>query len=327
MSASDSPAPVLTSRLAWPARLRPFRAVVWPGTGPRLDLDRDWPELAFIALAVLLFWRGALAADVPNVVWAAQRAILHPVFGLSAVLLGVTDGARYALLVSLLAAAGGMWWLGVVLGLGRPGRLWTSLAYTFAGGVGAGWMAGRFGLDLGYPWIPWALACALLAVRWRRRLYAAGAAAALALILLGGDFGLTCATLAVLALFLLVAVTSLRRERPYIALRRDEALIAVLIGLLGLGLAAVQLLPQLGAAFAGACGGAPGEPVAGLGRLLGALIAGPEGADDRRWAVRLPGRRAVPFSGRSADGDAACEPSDAARSGAVGRAIAALGRG
>ena len=277
MSASDSPAPVPTSRLAWPARLRPFRAVPRLVKGPRLDLDRDWPELAFIALAVLLFWRGAPAADVPNVVGAAQRAILHPVFSLSAVLLGMTGGVRYALLVSLLAAAGGMWWLGVVLGLGRPGRLWTSLAYTFAGGVGVGWLTGRFGLDLGYPWIPWALACALLAVRWRRRLYAAGAAAALALILLGGDFGLTCATVAVLVLFLLVAATSLRRERPYIALRRDEALIAVLIGLLGFGLAAVQLLPQLGAAFAGAEVVSPAGTGAGLGRLLGALIARPEG--------------------------------------------------
>ena len=252
MSASDSPAPVLTSRLAWPARLRPFRAVTRLVEGPRLDLDRDWPELAFIALAVLLFWRAATPADAPDVVGVAARAILHPVFGLPVALLGVTDGARYALLVSLLVAAGGMWWLGVVLGLGRPGRLWTSLAYTFAGGVGAGWMAGRFGLDLGYAWIPWALACALLAVQWRRRLYAVGAAAALALILLGGDFGLTCATVAVLALFVLVAGTSMRRERPYIALRRDEVLIAVLIGLLGFGLASVQLLPQLAAAFAGA---------------------------------------------------------------------------
>ena len=226
---------------------------------------------------MLLFWRAATPADAPDVVGVAARAILHPVFGLPVALLGVTDGARYALLVSLLVAAGGMWWLGVVLGLGRPGRLWTSLAYTFAGGVGAGWLAGRFGLDLGYAWIPWALACALLAVRWRRRLYAVGAAAALALILLGGDFGLTCATVAVLALFVLVAGTSLRRERPYIALRRDEVLIAVLIGLLGFGLAAVQLLPQIGAAFAGAEVVRPAGTGAGLGRLLGALIAGPEG--------------------------------------------------
>ena len=59
MSVSDSPAPVPARRLAWPAWLRPFRSVVWPGTGPRLAMERDWPELAFIALAVLLFWRGA----------------------------------------------------------------------------------------------------------------------------------------------------------------------------------------------------------------------------------------------------------------------------
>ena len=195
MSMSDASAPVPTKRLEWPAGLRPFRSVVWPGMGPKLDIERDWPELAFIALAVLLFWRGALPlADVPNAVEATQRAILHPVFGLPAALLGVTDGARFALLAGLLAAASGMWWLGVVLGLGRLGRLWVSLTYTFAAGVGIGWMIGRFGLDLGFAWIPWALACALLAVRQRRRLYAAGAAAALALVLLGGDFGLTCAT-------------------------------------------------------------------------------------------------------------------------------------
>ena len=277
MSATDFPAPVLASRLAGPARLRPFRAVARPGMGPRLDLDRDWPEVAFIALAVLLFWRAAPPADVPNAAEIAGRAILHPVFGLPSVLLGVTDGVRFALLASLLAAAGGMWWLGVVLGLGRPGRLWASLTYAFAGGVGAGWLAGRFGLDLGYPWIPWALACALLAVQWRRRLYAACAAAALALVLLGSDFGLACATVAVLALFLLVAGTSLRRVQPYIALRRDEALIAVLIGLLGFGLAAIQLLPQLAAAFAVAPMVRSAPVTTGLGHLLRALIGSPEG--------------------------------------------------
>ena len=170
----------------------------------------------------------------------------------------MTGGARFALLVGLLAAASGMWWLGVVLGLGRLGRLWVSLAYTFAAGVGIGWMIGRFGLDLGFAWIPWALACALLAVRRRRRLYAAGAAAALALVLLGGDFGLTCATIAVLAIFLLVTGTNLRRERPYLAFRRNEVLIAALIGLLGFGLAAIQLLPQFAAAVRGSLGDAPG---------------------------------------------------------------------
>ena len=327
MSASDSPAPVPMSRLAWPARLRPFRSVVWPGMGPRLDLERDWPELAFIGLAVLLFWRGAPVADVPNTVEVAGRASLHPVFGPLAALLGVTDGARFALLAGLLAAAGGMWWLGVILGLGRPGRLWASLTYAFAGGVGAGWLAGRFGLDLGSPWIPWALACALLAVQWRRRLYAAGAAAALALVLLGGDFGLTCATIGVLALFLLVAATSLRRERPYIAFRRDEALIAALIGLLGFGLAAVQLLPQLAAFFGVASGTRPTAIRLGVWIFSGGTDRRSGRTANPRWAVRLLRHRALPFSDWAARGDAAREPPNAARARAVGRAVPALGRG
>ena len=277
ISVSDPAEPNPTKWPAWRVGFRPFRSVVWPGLGPRLDIERNWPELAFIAVAVLLFWRGAPPAEMPNAVEVAGRTILHPLFSLPAALLGVTGGVRIALLASLLAAASGMWWLAVVLGLGRLGRLWTSLAYTFAGGVGVGWLAGRFGLDLGYPWIPWALACALLAVQWRRPLVAAGAAAALALILLGGDFGLTCATLVVLALFLCVAATSLRRMRPYIAFRRDEALIAGLIGLLGLGLAAVQLLPQFAAALGSAPGSRPATIGSGLGSLLAALIAGSEG--------------------------------------------------
>jgi 4-amino-4-deoxy-L-arabinose transferase-like glycosyltransferase len=283
MSESDSlasvaepePAAVPERRWVWPVRLRPFRPIVWPGLGPRLDPARAWPESAIIVLAVLLFWRGAALTDTPNGMAAAGRALLNPIFGLPAALLGVTDGVRLALLLGLLAAAGGMWWLAVVLGLGRAARVWTSLAYAFAVEVGAGWSAGRFGLDLGYPWLPWALACALLAVRWRRSIYAAGAAAALALILLGGDFGLTCATAAVLALFLLVASVSLRRARPYGAFRRNEALIAALIGLLGFGLAAIQLLPQLAAAIAGTSASNGAVAGAGLGQFLGALIVRP----------------------------------------------------
>ena len=274
---SDLAEPIPTKWPAWRVGFRPFRSVVWRGLGPRLEIERNWPELAFIALAVLLFWRGAPPVEMPITVEVAGRAIFHPLFSLPAALLGVTDGARFALLAGLLAAASGMWWLGVVLGLGRPARLWVSLAYTFAGGVGAGWLAGRFGLDLGYAWIPWALAYALLALRQRRRLYAAGAAAALALILLGGDFGLTCATIAVLVLTLFVAGVSLRRQRPRIALRRNEALVAALIGLLGLGLAAVQLLPQFAAALGSALGNRPATISSGLGSLLTALIAGSEG--------------------------------------------------
>ena len=68
MTVRNYSAPMSSKRLEWPAWLRPFRSVVWPGMGPKLDIERDWPELAFIALAVLFFWRGALAADVSNAV-------------------------------------------------------------------------------------------------------------------------------------------------------------------------------------------------------------------------------------------------------------------
>lgn len=256
-------------RAKWRSRPPLFRSLVWPGTGPQLDLDHTWPELAVLVLAVLVFWRGAAAIVAPLTFEAAQAALLNPVFGVPVALAELASGARFALLLGLLAAASGMWWLGVVCGLGWLGRTWASLAYTFAGGLAAGLAFGRFGLDLGVVWLPWALACAVLALQLRRPLYAAGAAIALALSLLGGDFGLTLATVVVLALFVVVAGVRPRRGRPYLAFRPREVIIAGLIALLGLGLAALRLMPQLASVFQGQ----PDAPAAGLGQGLGVLLA------------------------------------------------------
>ena len=142
MSASDSPAPVPISRLGWPTRLRPFRSVVWPGTGPQPDLERDWPELAFIGLAVLLFWRGATPADAPDMVGVAARAILHPVFGLPVALLGVTDGARYALPRESAGRSGRHVVVGRRSGVGAA-RTTVGQPDVYLRRRGRGWVAGR----------------------------------------------------------------------------------------------------------------------------------------------------------------------------------------
>ncbi len=217
-------------------KLSPFRSLVWPGTGPRVDWRRDWPELAMIAAAAWLFGRGAPAA----------------------------------ILLSLLAAGLGMWWLGVVLGAGRLGRTWAGLVFTFAG-VAAALDSGSAGLMWG-AWIPWALAWGLAAVLARRRLYAALAAVALGLALLGGDRGLTIATLVMLGFLLLFAALELTPgKQPRLAFDRHSALVALAVAALGCGLAAVQWLPTL-AAGAGEQGLVPHVGLAGL---LAALFSKP----------------------------------------------------
>lgn len=218
-------------------KLSPFRSLVWPGTGPRADWRRAWPELAMIAAAAWLFGRGAPAA----------------------------------VLLSLLAAGLGMWWLGIVLGAGQLGRTWAGLVFTFAGVAAAAPDSGSAGLMWG-AWIPWALAWGLAAVLARRRLYVALAAAALGLTLLGGNYGLAVATLLMLGLPVLVAALELTPgKQPRLAFNRYSALVALAVAVLGCGLAAVQLLPTL------AAGAVKQGPAAdsGLAGVLAALFLKP----------------------------------------------------
>ena len=248
-------------------QLQPFGPLVWPGTGPQADLTRNWPELAVIALVVLFFWRGA--AGLAPAGWSdalAASAGLHPLYAFPA-LLGLAPGA--ALLLSALAAAFGAWWLGVVLGAGRLGRGWAALAYAGTGLAASAFSVGRFGLALGSAWIPWALAFGIAAVEGRRSLHVALAGGSLALIFLAGDAGLAAATLIALAFFLAVLGIG---PRP--ALRRAEVVLALMLAGLGLGLAALRLLPLLAAGPAGMTSSADLD----VGWRLGLLIAPGPGA-------------------------------------------------
>ena len=80
-----------------------------------------------------------------------------------------------------------MWWLGLVLGVGRLARLWAALLYTFAGGLAAGIrLPGASASTWAMPGCRGQLGlrrCSLCGCGGRSTL--AGAAAALALVLLG----------------------------------------------------------------------------------------------------------------------------------------------
>lgn len=221
----------------------PFRSLVWPGLGPTVDWARAWPEPVVIAAGVLLYGRGA------------------PLEGH----------------LSLLLAGLGAWWLGVVLGIGQLGRTWTGLTFVFAGAA-----ATVFGQDqsvsaAGYAWMPWTLAWGLAAIQEQRRLYAAFAAVALALMLLGSGYGFVLSTMLLLAFLILCsALRPQVRPRPSVRLAWRPASTAVIVTVLGLGLAAVRLLPTLAAGAA-----TPGPTAAlsaadlGLRTLLAAFFVKP----------------------------------------------------
>lgn len=145
--------------------------------------------------------------------------------------------APEAVLVGLWIAGFGAWWLGVVLGWGRLSRVWMGLI--------GGWIIGRLGVGASSAWLPWAVAWTTATMRWRRPLYAAAATVTLALTILGENSGLSIATLPTLLLIIGAVGLQPQRKRPYFAVRSTEWTLPGIIALLGVGLAAIQLIPLL----------------------------------------------------------------------------------
>lgn len=169
--------------------------------------------------------------------------VYNPLATLPVLIFGVKAGFQIALLLSFLAAALGMWYLGVALKFDRPARLWAGLMYAFTGQGVARFFQGEYDFVLGFAWIPWTLAFLLLAAGTRQRRYVAGAAASLALLFFSGNVYYTFYMVFVVALFALVSAVSFDRRARRPRWRWRPLLIVAVIALLAAGLAAVQWLP------------------------------------------------------------------------------------
>ena len=171
--------------------------------------------------------------------------VYNPFATLPVLVLGVMQGFKVALFLSFLAAALGMWWLGVAFGLGRPSRIWMGLMYAFTGQGVARFFQGEYDFVLGFAWIPWVLAFILLAMRTRQRRHVIGAVITLALLFFSGNVYYTFYMAFVVLLLALIGGAGFdwKARRPYI---RSRALLMVaVIGLLALGLTAIQWLPMV----------------------------------------------------------------------------------
>ncbi len=167
----------------------------------------------------------------------------NPFITLPVLMFGVQAGFKVGVVLSFLLGAWGMWWLGLVLGMGRASRLWMALLFVFAGQPVARFFQGQYLFVLGFAWIPWVIAGLFRTAQTGRRRYLAVTVFSLGLLFFSGNAYYAFYMLFVIILFALVMLFSFSRHKPYI--RVDWRLLKSLavIGALALGLIAVQLLP------------------------------------------------------------------------------------
>jgi hypothetical protein len=189
-------------------------------------------------------WNVALRTGLPYIADPFLHAY-NPFVALPVLILGVQDGFKLALFLSILMAALGMWFLGKTLGMVPASRLWIALMFAFAGQPVARFFQGQYTFVLGFAWIPWVIAGLFLAVRTRRRLHYALSALALGFLFVSGNVHYAFYLLAAALLFVLVVMVELQPRQPRLALRKSQILPAILVLLLAFGLAAVYLFPLM----------------------------------------------------------------------------------
>jgi hypothetical protein len=131
-----------------------------------------------------------------------------------------------------------------VLGMGRAARLWAALAYALAGQPLARFMQGQYLLVLGFAWIPWIVGGMFRLAQTRRMTSVIGAGFALALLLLSGGPYHILFILLIIGILALVMPFRIQRHKPYLVIDGDLFKWMGLTLVFGLGLAALQLLPQ-----------------------------------------------------------------------------------
>lgn len=214
-----------------------------PGNEAEVFQSLDWTLVNSLSrYRQFPLWNPYLQAGLPFIADPFLH-VYNPLVTLPVLIFGVLDGFKIALFLSFFAAGLGMWWLGVVLEVERPGRLWMALMYAFTGQEVARFFQGQYDFVLGFAWIPWVLAGLIATTRTRRKRYAALTAISLALLFFSGNVYYAYYMFFVIVLFLAIELLDLRSEKPFLRFDARKAGVLIVIGLLALGLVAIQLLP------------------------------------------------------------------------------------
>ena len=156
---------------------------------------------------------------------------------------GVINGTKIAVALNFFIAALGVWVIGKMLGFEMPTRLWTSLLYAFSGALSAHLNVGQIQLTFSLGWLPWSVAAVLWVIKSRGFMSIVLASFAQAIFFFAGNlyyqiYGVVC--LVLIALVFMIELKPLRLNLD--VLRRT-----FLLGLLSIGLTAIQLFTLLSA--------------------------------------------------------------------------------
>jgi hypothetical protein len=122
-------------------------------------------------------------------------------------------------------------------------RVWMALTFAFAGQPAGRFFQGQYLFVLGFAWIPWAVGGLFLAVRNHRVRDIAVAAISMALLFFSGNAYYPFYMLVMALLFGLLMLPALKRHKPFVQLSWRPTWAYVLVGVLSLGMIAIQLLP------------------------------------------------------------------------------------
>jgi len=187
-------------------------------------------------------WNQYIMSGIPYV-GDPMLHVYNPLVTLPVLLLGVRAGFKLALYLSFLAGAFGMWRLGGILGMKPAARVWMALTFAFAGQPTARFFQGQYLFVLGFAWIPWVVGSLFQVVRLHRLKDVALAVICMALLFFSGNAYYPFYMLIMALLFGLLMLPQLMRRRPFIKLPWQPTWAYVLVGVLSLGVIAVQLLP------------------------------------------------------------------------------------
>ncbi len=143
-----------------------------------------WTQLLQCGTCVL--WNGGWNGGSPTFV-ELHAAVAHPLVVVSTVLLGGVNGAKVALLGSLVMAGVAQWWLARAMGVGQVARLWGACLVVSAGHLAGRMEHGTVGLVISTAACSLVLAPALQVARRGRRRDIVLMAVTLALALVAGQ--------------------------------------------------------------------------------------------------------------------------------------------
>jgi hypothetical protein len=189
-------------------------------------------------------WNPYFFTGIPYVAHPMLHAY-NPFISIPVMLFGVLDGFKIAVFLGFIIAGLGMWWLGKEMGLSRASRVWVALMYAFCGVPAAKFIQGQYLMVLAFGWIPFSLAAIVAATRTRQRKHIYAAAGGLALLFFSGNVYYAYYMLYVVALYTIVVLLKLERKPVRLKVDWEGIKVLIAVGVLSLGLIAIQLLPLL----------------------------------------------------------------------------------